>query len=223
MSTSYNPQIVTDGLILNLDPANKRSYAGSGNIVNDLSNTNLSGTLSSVSYSTNNLGSFVYDGTSSIIASSENFLLNGPFTMSVWVKHNSVTNKIDRYLTISPEIAVLRHDGETGNAGRLHLYFKTNSTLRMLYASSAVSNNVWQNFVGTWNGTVAKLYKNSVELSSLNESNSLTGGSNLQYYVGLSGTECLNGNIGNTQVYNRALTADEINQNFNALRGRYGI
>ena len=94
---------------------------------------------------------------------------------------------------------------------------------------TAPSGSVWNMLTGTWDGTTMKLYQNGVK-----QTNELTftGGSTGQLsalgsttvggYFNVS-QPWTNGKISSTMIYNRALTADEIKQNFNALRGRYGI
>lgn len=110
-----------------------------------------------------------------------------------------------------------------------------------------VTSDGWQNLVFTYNSTtgIAECYKNSVLVISgpmytdAGVSNATTAGSQLTYntyqtngfkiYGGTqtvanpNGDGMVPGELGVIHIYNRALTAAEILQNFDALRGRYGI
>ena len=77
MGLNYNPTIVPDGLVMYLDPANSRSYSGSGNTWYDLSGNSLNATLvSSPSYTTSNIGTFVLDGSSNYFTLPNNSILS---------------------------------------------------------------------------------------------------------------------------------------------------
>ena len=96
-------------------------------------------------------------------------------------------------------------------------------------ATSSQSLNAWYNLVLTYNGTTATAYVNGVSVGSSAIIWSAPGASTFfslmsQDATRMSGaTAYASGSIGAFMVYNRALTADEITTNFNALRGRYGI
>lgn len=81
--------------------------------------------------------------------------------------------------------------------------------------------NVYQMFCFTYVSGSGRFYKNGTLLSTktMNTSLAWTGGFN----IGGSDANTINGTIGAVQIYNRALSLEEINQNFNALRSRYGI
>lgn len=96
-------------------------------------------------------------------------------------------------------------------------------------SNTLVNTNTWYNAVVTWNGSVAYGYLNASSPTTLT-----VGTATVQIYnIDIGNTASLNtpstgyhnfeGSISNVQVYNRALTTAEISQNFNALRGRFGI
>ena len=90
MAISYNPRIVTDGLVLALDAGNPKSYPGSGTTWTDLSGNGNNGTLTNgPTYSSANGGSIVFDGVddyAEITDSSNNFDLGGiDATLEFWI------------------------------------------------------------------------------------------------------------------------------------------
>ena len=82
------------------------------------------------------------------------------------------------------------------------------------------------NFVGTYDGTRLKLYENGILMQTGSFFNSNVSNSSANLLIGMGGgrdTYAWNGNISNTQIYNRALTESEVTQNYNALKDRYGL
>lgn len=212
------PGIMTSGLVLNLDAANAASYSGTGTSWLDLSGNNNTGSLlNGPLFNSLNSGGIAFDGINDMIQGVSNVPISNAFTISAWVKHNSVGSAIQRYITISPEIAVLRYSGLTG---KLHFYLKTSGTLKHIEISNTISANQYYYVVGTWDGTTATLYCNKVSIGSSTPGGTLDTPS---LYNLSSGTESLDGFIYNTSIYNRALSQSEITQNYNALRNRYGL
>ena len=224
MGVNYNNRVITDGLVLYLDAANPKSYPGSGTTCYDLSeNMNTGALINGVGYSSENKGSFTFDGLNdAITSSSANIPISTTVTVSAWVKHNTLPNSTQRYLTIGNEVAVIRHDG-VSSSGQLHFYIRTNGTIKnALRVNNSLTTNTWYYVVGTWDGTTSRLYKNAVQIGTNVPGGTLNGG-NLTFYILSSDGEPLNGNIAQVSVYNRALSADEITQNYNAFKGRFGL
>ena len=90
MSSISGPDIVTTGLVLSLDAANRMGYPGSGTTWFDRSGNSNNGTLSGgVGYSTSNAGSLTLDGVNDYIELTNNILLGNDFTLSIIYKHTS--------------------------------------------------------------------------------------------------------------------------------------
>ncbi len=87
-------------------------------------------------------------------------------TLECWVYHDELTNRTSRYVTMEPEIAVIRHD--VGNAGRLHTYFKLNGSLRGLLVDNVLVTGRWYHVAGVWDGTNINLYLNGLLLTNAN-------------------------------------------------------
>jgi hypothetical protein len=230
MATNYNPKIITDGLVLALDAGNTKSYPGSGTAWTDLSGNGNTGTLTGgPTFDGANLGSIVFDGVDDYVTTGttltdadELFADTGTaWSTSSWFNVDVIsgTNR-----------AVTGRGGGTGTAAVYAVWIENNNLrVRLRGAtvtniSTSIASNTWYNVVVTWDGTTANGYLNGQFGTTLvagtvpNQTNTFTVGATN------SGTNAkFDGKISQTLVYNRALTASEIQQNFNATRGRYGI
>lgn len=221
--------IVRNGLVLHLDAANKKSYPGSGTSVIDISSTGNNGTLlNGVAYSTNNNGYFSFDGTNDTIdcgpATQIGSSLTG-LTVSAWINTNSASSQC------------ILENGTTYTTNTFYLFQENQSYFTfevyggaydVVYANYVYQLNTWYNLVGVWSsGSPVDMYTNGVVTNGTRGGSTRTtlinGNTNL--FVGTrAGTQYpFSGNIGDVKIYNRALSAAEIQQNFNATRGRYGI
>ena len=229
MGIAYNTSIVRNGLVLHLDAANTKSYPGSGTTAVDISSKGNNGTLlNGVSYSTNNKGYFIFDGTNDTIncgaVSQVGSSLTG-LTVSVWLNTNSNSTKIilengNGYTTNTFYLAQ-----ENANYFTFEVY---GGGYDVVYANYVYQLNTWYNLVGVWtSGNRVQMYTNGTQTSGTLGGGVVTNviNGNTDFFVGTrAGTQYpFSGNIGDVKIYNRALTATEIKQNFEALRGRYGI
>jgi hypothetical protein len=214
-----------NGLVLFLDAANTKSYPGSGTIWSDLSGSGNNATISNGSYSSENGGVIVFNGSSTgayftLIANS------GDFTCEIWVKQTGAnlgqasvfggSNGISG--ADNCQLRVLDSDGSIGLA-------LGNANVALSPSSAGVTSlNNWYQVIWSRSGSTINVYVNSVFKCSGTSSTQLRI-DRLGNIGGLGGSlgKWLLGNISNAKVYNRALSAAEVSQNFNALRGRYGI
>jgi hypothetical protein len=233
MSLGHGAGIVRSGLILYLDPASKKSYSGSGTAYVDLSRTNIDSTLTGgVTYSTGNSGMLQFDGTTGYVdcgtASQIGTALTG-LTVSVWI-----------YST-SQSVRCIAENGTAFNTNTFYMFqenssyftfevYGTTSSYDVVYADYVYQLNTWYNLVGTWqSGSRTELYTNGVLTSGVRTGGTTqttlrNGNANLNIGNRPGNTTFrFSGNMGSTAFYNRALSAAEIAQNFNATRGRYGI
>jgi hypothetical protein len=246
MTIAYNPKTVTNGLVLCLDAANPKSYPGTGTTWTDLSNNGNTGTLvNSVGYSSNNKGALTFDGVNDYVSTPFTYQNNNDFTMSCWFR-TSVTQRCglmglrrayranDWYQTqcyITGD-NLANSSGNYLNFDDFNLSGSTFSARRGVFINNIiVTDNSWRNVVITSNSTGARIYYNSVKVGENLTTPSPTRLEAVTFTIGaasnwpnapLSGYY-FNGNMSNVNFYNRALTAAEISQNFEALRGRYGI
>jgi hypothetical protein len=216
MALSHSPQIVKDGLVLYLDAANIKSYPGTGTTWFGLRNNN-NGTLENgVGYSTNNLGSLVFDGINDRIVCgtfSVSFL-----TVSVWVyKTSTTTNQGICRKNFGWAISQLNGTLQVA-IGTSWTFYNTGYTIPL---------NTWVNIVYTYSGTGSSSQTVYINGSSIftnsNGSGALVANTN-PVRIGFDDNNWFwGGRIAQTQIYNRILSAQEIKQNFEAIRRRYDV
>ena len=216
MATIYNPNIVSDGLVLCLDAANAKSYSGSGTNWKNLTGTSIDGTLTNgPTFSGDNLGYLLFDGTNDYTSfssySQPAYSTSTSFTWYVWVYPLENSNDV-----------VIGNRGTDSNFTKLTTnkfeYFNDN-------VGGAMTLNEWQNICITKNGTSFTYYKNGS--STATETSPITKTST-DFFVGGdprpgSTAECSNCRIAAVLVYNKALTAAEVLQNYNVYKKRYNL
>ena len=232
MAINAGPKIVEDGLIFCLDAANPRSYDGAGTTWTDLTVNKNNGTLTNgPTFDSANGGSIVFDGTNDYVACVQSFSRNQTqLTISSWVKFNNfttsraiyvetkndVSSRIDLAVTTSQEIRFAGRDDDSDSF-----------TQFAISATSLINTDVWYNIVGVYDplNTNNNVYLNSVNVTllSLNLGDGFPDTTSATQRIGNNGpnTGYMNGNIAQVSIYNRALTASEIQQNYLATKGRY--
>jgi len=242
MGIAYNSSISTDGLMFSLDAANLRSYSGSGVTAIGLINTFVFDLQNGVGFTSDKGGQFVFDGSNDKMVSTNYNLAynnNSEFTIESVCKFN--TNP-DSYQTVfiygenNQNSSLIFAKARSGwNSGVVYggLYLGHLGTY--IYATTTLNGNQIVN-LGLAHYTitiskpssvyVGKIYINGILDNSTNSSLSsytLPAPSHFGISSGAAFNEPVNGNIAMVRVYNRALSALEVKQNYNALRDRYGI
>ena len=234
MGVAYNSgSIITNGLSLCLDAANTKSYPGIGTAWTDLSSGGNNGTLvNGVGYNSGNGGSLTFDGSNYFVTLGTPALMNGvqvPLTISLWARANSFGEYNTLWGVYSSTTGGQLYSLFRVDSGTLR-YFTSNSSGGFQFNGSfAPSTSVWNFYTVTVSGTLSSpsvtIYLNSS--SQTFSYSTLTSSPNLSvdFRIGgnSTGGEIWNGNISNVMWYNRALTAQEIQQNFNATRSRFSI
>ena len=224
------PEIVTDNLVAWYDPGSSASYPGTGTTVYNLASSSLNGTMSNITY-TNPY--FAYNGTSSQITIADAAALepeSGDWTMEAWVYLSSssgskvVLGKFDpggasQDVSYSIRIQGAGIYAQIGNGSTVvdtALYtLPLNTWTQVVYVWTNVATNSLEAYVnGVSAGSVSHGFA-----SILNTSANLYIGS----YNGGEYSQWMNGRIGITRLYNAAITASQVLQNFEADRGTYGI
>jgi hypothetical protein len=223
------PNIVKDGLVLYLDAGSPNSYyGGTGTVWKDMSGNGNNGTLiNGPTFNSANGGSIVFDGTNDY-CSIQDISISNQITIDSWVYANSLSsyNAILsqwRANTISLSCFVLETVGSD-----IRLYIGSGSNL--YFASTPFTTGAWRHVVGTYDGTTVRIYLNAVlglttdNPPSINNSSLNLNVGALYNSGGTEGSDGLwNGRISQVKYYNRALSATEVLQNFNATRARFGI
>lgn len=217
MGLAHSPRIVTDGLILCLDAANTKSYPGTGSTWYDLSgNDNTATLVNGVIFNSDNKGSLVFDGVDDYATLPDNITdLSGDWSISVWIKPLNDPNN-PRVVTLLTTLDNL----QVGYmATTLVPYIRIDNSV--VSSTESLIESDWVNIVYQVSSSVRKIYINTVNTSIVSGG---IGSNGMYSAIGGGYTDYqMNGNISIGMVYNRALSAAEVKQNFNALRGRYGI
>jgi hypothetical protein len=230
----FSPEenIVKDGLVLHIDAANSRSYPGTGTAALNIAGVGATGILiNGVGFGVSSGGSFIFDGTNDYIdcgTDSITDLATTTMTAEVMFQTTGTPNRphlINR--GINGGQGQFAFISEATNPPTMRLYLDTGSGwLLAAVGSTTIQNNQWVYAAAVYNGSNAYIYVNGVldtfsafsgTLRSV-PSNSVTVG----FFTG-SGAHYLNGKISYARLYNKALSSTEILQNYNALKGRYGL
>ena len=238
-----------NGLVLCLDAANAKSYPGSGTTWTDLSGRGNTGTLTlGPTYNSANGGGIEQDGTNDYIEIPYNsqlaFTGNTSFTLQIVAKNKTLKHNADY-----PAIAS-NGDGDAGGGWEVSMYDDNNvfggpfgniafsryqtggsyitagGGVAYSFTSLADANsmNFWSYTYSSTEG--GKMYRNGNLIVSAATTGSITRSTTPNIFLGRRTgsasrvTSCI---FYQFSAYNRALTAAEISQNFNALRGRFGI
>jgi hypothetical protein len=231
VTVGTTPNIVTSGLVLYLDAGYPSSYSG-GTTWKDLSGSGNNGTLvNGVGYDNGNGGSLVFDGVDDYISYSSLLNVGNTFTLNFWIKATTKT----RQTIFSNGYPFSTNKGFfmccPGN-NSTDMFLSLGQDQKIATSSTGtITSNVPQMITAVANGSssLIKFYSNGVEISSY--SSQTDANITLQYDTGVfvtgkrdtTSADTLNSNVYNLQIYNRALTASEIQQNFNATRSRFGI
>jgi len=238
MATRYNytGQLITDGLVLNLDAAKRDSYPGSGTTWYDLSGNGNNGTLTNGPTYTgvSKDAAIVFDGVDDYVdLSGLQNSINQDITISAWVNFTVLNGEYNAVFYHRPEtltesltyLYIYRNSfWNDGELSFLCSYVTTSSTtsdLQHTLPVGSLNENQWYNLTANYDSQgYSNFYVDSQLIVSREPQPDFSRWVNID--ESLISTE-IDGLCSNLQIYNRALTQTEITQNFNALRGRYGI
>ena len=228
MGLGHSPRIVTDGLVLCLDAANARSYPGTGTTWTDLKGGKTATLINAPTYSSDNAGTFSLS-TNEYFQTNLNFSGSNysNFSCSVWCKHG------DRSGTTVNEILVSNYAGTPipfnlyaagSNWDGEFVFYTRNNGYVELHSTTSIDDDNWHFCVATKSSDgTHRVYvdgelenSTSSSVSTPHVTNSIVIGV-LNYYL----NSHYNGSIGGVSIYDRALTAKEVRQNYEATKGRY--
>jgi hypothetical protein len=183
-------------------------------------------TVTATSLTYNSDGSFSFNGSNSILLpfNSSAFTFNNEQTIIIWMKNQSPSSaRRNPYDQAYAGAGTITHENDTG----FNYFYGTgggnNTPYTNLYSSFNVVVGETAMICFTRNTSTVSCYKNGVFSNSMVNPYGavVTGTNNITIGSGYAGG--FGGSIYTVQLYNRALSAAEVQQNFNALRGRYGI
>lgn len=240
-----NLSIIRNGLQYWFDPKFQTSYRATGNILYDLSGNEIDGTLvNGVGYNSADGGYFAFDGVNDYINSQ--FVFDGytDFSISIWFKTSSSSrgNLFGSYsggIGNTNALAIEVNRGATiPEVGSVFLFARKGSGSAdniIAYVSGLnINDNTWHNLVwcvdastGT-NTFYIDGFEKTVSIITNNFSSNAFGTFEFPQWIGAQNNEgvpgiYLNGNVANTLVYNRVLSADEVVYNYDAQKVRFGI
>jgi hypothetical protein len=216
------PHIVTDGLVFAVDAGSERSYPGSGTTTTSLVGSNTGTLTNGVAFSTDNSGTWDFDNVDDYINLGASSTLGITRYMSVFsnVKYDNVSG----------------WGGIFGNqSGGGFIHFQTYSGTMNVYiygpnlpvvaSTATLVSGTWYNLGFTFDGTTAKIYQDGTALNTgtTSSTTNISSASTMSLGRVYSGDRYFNGNIADLKIYNRGLTAEEVLQNFNAQKSRFGL
>ncbi len=228
--------IVRDGLVLHLDAGSERSYPKSGTVWRDLSGNRNDGVLTNgPTFDSGNGGSILLDGINDfILTSTLNYqLLTSGFTLSMILYYTATTSNDNiiswgnsafnsgnsnawelriRNLGSYIEFAPGRVIGEEATPRRLSYFPNKSFNLRLFSIDvTYVANGI------------CNIYENGILVSTLNYNGVQTSNTTNSIRIGRGTDTYCNAKFYNLKLYNRALTADEVEKNYNATKKRFGL
>ena len=236
MGFSRGPNIVRDGLVFALDAGAVRSYPGSGTTAYSLVDSNTGTLTNGVSFQTNNGGTFDFDGTDDAINFNGISILNSigvtsgadndvAYSMEAWFKLDNYPAGIgvngDSIMGHKDPYGIGLQAFGNGSTAYINFGYRNNNN----YDSSNISINAWHHVVGTREvGGYLRIYIDG------EDDYAVTGDLKVDYTttdfgVGNSSNRIgpFDGSIASTRIYSRALTAEEVSQNYNAQKSRFGL
>ena len=230
MGTYGGPDIITDGLVFAVDAGSTRSYPGSGTTGTDLIKSESIDLQNGVAFSSANGGSWEFDGTDDYIDLPDSLItdLNGgtEASLCIWIKNDTTVNGV----STSGIIQLSAYNNGNGslwfyNNGYTYLdIFRTDRVSTVFANNTEVGTNWNLLTITTTPGTNGwKCYMNGVLKKQVTGQNTVSV-ANIQGGLTLgrtSSSRYTNGKIAACQIYDTALTAAEVLQNYNAQKNRF--
>jgi hypothetical protein len=219
MSVFYNTTIITSGITLYLDAANKKSYPGTGTSWFDLSGNNQTFTINGpVTYNSANNGYLEFNSSTEYTQSNSAVsLARNNITVDLWVRvytHGDWNDFVSNNWVNNGWLMF--------GSSSLWVFGIAKSNVQYIASNSHNNSTSWTNLIGTYDGSTVRLYVNGVVSSTTASLAAAILDTNYVIRVAQQGDPGAY-DISTIKVYNRALSASEAYQNFNALRGRYGL
>lgn len=227
MANLYGPRIVTDGLTMHLDASNTKSYPGTGTTVYDIAG-NYNHTLSGNIFTTvDNVKCFDCTGTGRIVDAGTTFTLGSNHTFVAWARPLSNANSSNwrtLWRTQPHDHPLLINYGTGGVADGTIGYYDNNNGLAFVSFGVNVATlgieNKWTMFTVEGNNGGSFLYINDTYVGYANRN----AAGMEQDAISTAGGSQPFGYVATATIYkDKSLSADEIAQNYNALKGRFGL
>ena len=232
MATIGGPDnIIEDGLVFYMDAANTDSYTSGSNTISNLLGPETGSVNNNVSFESSNAGILTWDGSDSQVElGTPNILMDGmvgSYSISLWVKSSDTSN--------TPAL----FGNNTTNWAQYYkfsIYVSSNKPIfaalvpnqkECIAQTKEINDGIWHNIVATYNNSVnggeMKIYIDKFLDKTVTSAGTspTTDRNNTLYWGSRSSIQELNGSMACVSVYHKALSQLEINQNYNALKGRF--
>jgi hypothetical protein len=213
------PHTVTDGLVLSLDAANIKSYPGSGTTWFDKSGNGNNGTLTNgPTFSLSNSGTFNFD------ESNDYVIINNTAILP--------TAAYTKIAAFRPETSTANIVSGGGDGEHAFWMGGTSTTLQaghngswstVQFTPGSMLNQWWIGAVTFNTATGWVLYLNGQQVDTDASTTTFTGGNTVRIGAFNDAANLFDGDIATVMIYNRPLTAQEILQNYNATKSRFGL
>ena len=221
--------IVTDGLVLNLDAGFVGSYPTTASTWYDISGNDKNSTLTNgPTFNSANSGSIVFDGVDDYVLTPSllNASLNPTESVFVWFNPAAAGQIVSELGQATINTGYHDSNIEVNSSG-IFSFSVWHGSLTNKVVSSAKSFNNWYHLGFTYSGTTFIAYINGSSIGTT----TFTRQPPTSLHYGLCSIDGTNmgtsaygsGKMGNFMFYNRALSASEVQQNFNAQKGRFGL
>lgn len=230
---SISTPIIADGLVFNIDPANRASYPKTGTNVFNTLNASISGSFANDVAFNSSPSNFEFglDGIDDYIDCGDHSVtkFTTPFSISVWANRSGTGQGSFPTIYSSPKDSSF-HGGYTivpvASNSKFRFYVDTTGAGGWQYAesNSTITNGNWYNLVGVWNGSTIILYSNGVaQTTTASVSQIVHDTTAFNGFIGRYVNDYFQGKVSNLYMYNRALSANEVLHNYNALKSRFGL
>ena len=224
MAFNHNPQIVHKDLIFCFDALDKNSYSGTGTTWTDIISDATTTLTNSPTF--NSAGYFDFDGSNDYMEMTSDHSITAAKTISAWI--NSDSNHNGSFISVDASGSNRFFQFKKKIAGAIMFvgFNSSNSPTTVQAGGGAAANDVWINATAVQhsNGNV-KIYINGSLVTSSSSTYTVRTGSATVFFGKNEGgsANSYNGQMATAHYYNRDLSAEEVLQNFNATRGRFGI
>ena len=212
MGAFGGPDIITDGLVYAMDAGSERSYPGAGTTVTDLVGSNTGTLTNGVGFSTDNGGTFDFDGTDDYINIGNPTALQSLTTGTIEAVYYRDASTGTYQMIFSDATSAL----EITYLGNTLQFYIGNSGISLTHAVTGEFFHV----TGVWGSGYKKLYLNGSEVVS-GTNTGINSGSATRYIGGRGSSFSFNGKIPLVRVYTAALSAAQVLQNYNAQKNRF--
>ena len=244
MAFGNGPRIVTDGLVLSLNAADRNRYVSGSTVWNDVSGNGYNGTLTNgPTFNSGSGGSIVFDGTNDYVNNGNILDTNGTvaFSVSVWFRTSSTgstqQNLVSKNIITSPftgwQLGFNTTLGTAVDIGKVGIVMVSSTTEVMRRLTTTTYNNgLWNNATFTYDGSKTRagmlLYINGIFATLTNSDstsivNTISNASTYNIGSRNNGSQLYQGDIANVIHYTKLLPASEVLQNYNALKSRFNL